>query len=1057
MNSITETTRMRPARSLKQVRRTPFSCCILCLLFLMGRWSAAAGEWKLTYGQSLADHQSNTQTLTNQGFRPSCLDADGTGAAASYSAVWVKDGITDWISEVELTAGQLNDRNANLARGGYRILCLDGRDNYPQELYAAVWVKDPQATASGIVLRDLNCASYPAWTTNGYVPTWWDVNTSSGYRFGIVYQKGSGGWGIWYGMSEDVFRQRLEEYSVWGWPSVVRTANGAYAAVWIDHCLHQSEDVKVELGHTALELGSAIQHYSNEGYEPFSVSQSGQRFNTVWRRPFGSLEPGRIDSLQRFAQGQVQLRVQNESPGDLARFFVLVPLQASTSMEHWEPLMTLFATNASSAPVLGIDAEAVNLNARFYRTPANRFITPLLKPTGPFGVGEFSELLIDPDRLDPRTGKNVQFMVTCWYPAAAQGGLLPAPYIERVVAGYTQLHVSSSRLADFAAHSVAGVPLAPSVSRCAVLLYSPDGVSHRRENLMLVEELASHGFVVVSLDHQDTPASVYPDGTVAEGKWIDSIEEAAARQPDRTADARRVLDQLTKWQNAHPLLAGHLDLEHIGAFGYGLGGSIAADLANSDARCDAAANLDGYLFGNDLVASGPRKPYLMLHSDTPDPQDENDNRLSFFQKSTAAAYYLKVAGTCGASFGPMGLVQDLGVQSQLFGQKATTEGCRAQSIARSALLSFFRRHLLSVEDGVLDLLVTNSPDVCLALDLNGGLRITETLTNTTVRAGDPLTLSVAAAGQTLSYEWSLNGAPLPEASAPVLTIPEATSASAGRYAVRVRDGGGTASCFAVVKVVPLLFTQQPRDVKVPYGPTATFWTKVSSLKPVNYQWQHDGQDIAGATSDTLILSNVGIEALGLYSVRVSNGYGAEQSATVRLILGPRFVERPQNQILSAGRDLVLSAQVVGTPPMTYTWRHQNVYHSRLTSDVLTSSFRVANVQAANAGTYWLTVTNAVGTAAPGLASSSVLVVQPPTDQHAVAGSTVTFSSTVNRGFAGQPGLQWQFQGADIEGATADTLTLTDVKPGDAGIYTLLVTNNIDRSAAFSATLSVSGN
>jgi hypothetical protein len=129
----------------------------------------------------------------------------------------------------------------------------------------------------------------------------------------------------------------------------------------------------------------------------------------------------------------------------------------------------------------------------------------------------------------------------------------------------------------------------------------------------------------------------------------------------------------------------------------------------------------------------------------------------------------------------------------------------------------------------------------------------------------------------------------------------------------------------------------------------------------------------------------------------------------------------------------------------------------LTSDVLTSSFRVANVQAANAGVYWLTVSNAVAIASPGMVSASVLVVQPPTDQHAVAGSTVTFSSTINRGFAGQPGLQWQFQGADIEGATADTLTLTDVKPGDAGIYTLLVTNNIDRSGTFSATLSVSGN
>jgi hypothetical protein len=37
------------------------------------------------------------------------------------------------------------------------------------------------------------------------------------------------------------------------------------------------------------------------------------------------------------------------------------------------------------------------------------------------------------------------------------------------------------------------------------------------------------------------------------------------------------------------------------------------------------------------------------------------------------------------------------------------------------------------------------------------------------------------------------------------------------------------------------------------------------------------------------------------------------------------------------------------------------------------------------------------------------------------------------------------------------LTLTNLQPADAGIYTLVVTNNLDRSASFSAALTVSGN
>lgn len=56
-----------------------------------------------------------------------------------------------------------------------------------------------------------------------------------------------------------------------------------------------------------------------------------------------------------------------------------------------------------------------------------------------------------------------------------------------------------------------------------------------------------------------------------------------------------------------------------------------------------------------------------------------------------------------------------------------------------------------------------------------------------------------------------------------------------------------------------------------------------------------------------------------------------------------------------------------------------------------------------------------------------------------------------------PDLQWQFAGVNLEGATMDTLVLTNIQPANAGIYTLVVTNNINRSASFSARLTVSGN
>jgi hypothetical protein len=111
----------------------------------------------------------------------------------------------------------------------------------------------------------------------------------------------------------------------------------------------------------------------------------------------------------------------------------------------------------------------------------------------------------------------------------------------------------------------------------------------------------------------------------------------------------------------------------------------------------------------------------------------------------------------------------------------------------------------------------------------------------------------------------------------------------------------------------------------------------------------------------------------------------------------------------------------------------------------------------DAGLYTLTITNVAGTATSPQASASVLVIQPPTDQEAIPGSTVTFSATVAKGTATAPGLQWQFGDVHIEGADTETLVLTNIQPDAAGVYTLLVTNNVDRSASFSAVLNVNGN
>lgn len=75
------------------------------------------------------------------------------------------------------------------------------------------------------------------------------------------------------------------------------------------------------------------------------------------------------------------------------------------------------------------------------------------------------------------------------------------------------------------------------------------------------------------------------------------------------------------------------------------------------------------------------------------------------------------------------------------------------------------------------------------------------------------------------------------------------------------------------------------------------------------------------------------------------------------------------------------------------------------------------------------------TVAPG--SNLYLIINPLTNQLAVAGQTVTFVTATNRG--GTVSYQWKFNGVNLAAATNSTLTLSHVTTNQAGIYSVTAT------------------
>jgi hypothetical protein len=268
-------------------------------------------------------------------------------------------------------------------------------------------------------------------------------------------------------------------------------------------------------------------------------------------------------------------------------------------------------------------------------------------------------------------------------------------------------------------------------------------------------------------------------------------------------------------------------------------------------------------------------------------------------------------------------------------------------------------------------------------------------------------------------------------------------ANAGTYTVTVTNAVGSvtsAPATLAIDVAPSI-TTQPVSQAVDQGANAAFTVVVTGIPAPSYQWYMDGAAIAGATSSTLTLNGVQPSAAGSYMVAVTNSVGMvnSKSAILTVDTPPAISAQPQSQTVVAGVNVSFMVAASGVPAPKYQWYLGGVAVSGATKATLT----IVNPKAANAGTYTVTVTNALGTVTSNPATLTVIlppaITTQPKSQTVSAGATVTFSVVAT----GTPTLlyQWTFDGAPISGASSASLTLVDVQASAAGDYSVTVSNS----------------
>jgi alpha-tubulin suppressor-like RCC1 family protein len=175
----------------------------------------------------------------------------------------------------------------------------------------------------------------------------------------------------------------------------------------------------------------------------------------------------------------------------------------------------------------------------------------------------------------------------------------------------------------------------------------------------------------------------------------------------------------------------------------------------------------------------------------------------------------------------------------------------------------------------------------LAIVEGGAPFLTSALVDRRVAQGTTSYLYAPAVGaRPLAYQWKLNGVELPGATNALLVLTNSQLDHAGTYSVTVTNAfGKVTSAGANVGVVPGFIASQPQDQNTFRGGEIRLRVSVTSAGPLSYQWQYNGIDIPGASTSTLILTNVQVAQSGLYSVRVWNEYGSLQSEPARVSVG----------------------------------------------------------------------------------------------------------------------------------------------------------------------------
>jgi dienelactone hydrolase len=356
----------------------------------------------------------------------------------------------------------------------------------------------------------------------------------------------------------------------------------------------------------------------------------------------------------------------------------------------------------------------------------------LMEPSGEYSVGTTLFYFQDESRMEiysSNPGDVRELNVQVWYPAEVTGEEERAPYMAHLelsgpaFARFLNLpSIVLNHVSLIDTHAFMDVPIKKGEVPYPVLIFSHGWGGTRTQSTYLMEELATHGYVVVAIDHTyGALVTVFPDERVVLQKsdilQRDGSEEDFSLSANElisiwAGDVQFILDQLEAMNDGdlENLFTGRLDLERVGIFGHSTGGGNAVQVCWLDRRCKAGLALDAWLEPISLegLDEGLDQPFLFLWSEDWG-SDENQKRFQRLSRNLSDdAYSLEIIGTRHYDFSDLPLLSPL---SPWFGLKGPIDGERVLGIINEYVVAYFDQYLLDIGTPLLDGPSSEYPEV----------------------------------------------------------------------------------------------------------------------------------------------------------------------------------------------------------------------------------------------------------------------------------------------------------------------------------------------------------